>query len=226
MSETIYDVEKLRKEFLTRNVKTIAVENINLKVFKQDFLVITGPSGCGKTTLLNLLGLLSVPTSGNVRFMGKLTSNIHEANRAALRRNNIGYIFQNFNLLNKRNVLENVMLPLRMKGMKKALARDKALLALNRVGLSFRKNHHPLTLSGGQQQRVGIARAIVSEPKVIIADEPTGNLDNEHAIQILDLLSEINQTGVTIIMVTHNPLSARYATRQIKMKDGSLIHDV
>ena len=222
MGEILIQTENLTKSFLTEEVETTAVRNINLQIEKGEFVAVMGPSGCGKTTLLNLLGLIDRPTSGTFTFNGGRANSLNENQMTNLRRGNMGYIFQNFNLVDELNVAENVELPLIFMGVKRKERRNKVQDILDRLKMGHRSSHYPQQLSGGQQQRVAFARAIVNHPTLILADEPTGNLDSKNGLMMLDLLAEHNRVGGTIIMVTHSPKDASYAHRCIHLLDGQI----
>lgn len=213
----------LTKVFRTESVETIALNGINLEINKGEFLAVMGPSGCGKSTLLNLLGLLDNPTSGELWFMGEEVSRYTENNRTDLRSGNLGFVFQSFNLIDDLTVFENVELPLLYAGVpaKERITRVNA--ALDRMQIAHRTEHYPQQLSGGQQQRVAIARAIVTNPHIILADEPTGNLDSVNGSEVMNLLLELNKEGSTVVMVTHSEENARMAGRLIRMMDGNIL---
>ena len=213
----------LTKVFRTESVETTALNGINLEINKGEFLAIMGPSGCGKSTLLNLLGLLDNPTSGELWFMGEEVSRYTGNNRTDLRNGNLGFVFQSFNLIDELTVFENVELPLLYAGVpaKERITRVNA--ALDRMQIAHRTEHYPQQLSGGQQQRVAIARAIVTNPHIILADEPTGNLDSVNGSEVMNLLLELNKEGSTVVMVTHSEENARMAGRLIRMMDGNIL---
>ena len=213
----------LTKVFRTESVETTALNGINLEINEGEFLAIMGPSGCGKSTLLNLLGLLDNPTDGELWFLGQEVSQYTENSRTDLRNGNIGFVFQSFNLIDELTVFENVELPLLYAGVpvKERVARVNA--ALDRMQIAHRTEHYPQQLSGGQQQRVAIARAIVTNPKIILADEPTGNLDSVNGNEVMNLLLELNKEGSTVVMVTHSEENARMAGRLIRMIDGNIL---
>lgn len=213
-------INDLRKIYRTDEVETIALDNMSLHVKEHEFVAIMGPSGCGKSTLLNMLGLLDEPTSGSYLLNGIEVTGLNENKRCDLRRENIGFVFQNFNLIEELTVFENVELPLENSGMKASQRKIKVEKALKSVQLSHRRSYFPSQLSGGQQQRVAIARAIVNDPKLILADEPTGNLDSRNGLEIMDMLTTLNDAGTTIVMVTHSEHDARYSHRVIHMLDG------
>lgn len=213
----------LAKIFRTESVETTALNGVNLEINEGEFVAIMGPSGCGKSTLLNLLGLLDNPTSGELWFMGEEVSRYTENNRTDLRNGNLGFVFQSFNLIDELTVFENVELPLLYAGVpaKERIARVNA--ALDRMQIAHRTEHFPQQLSGGQQQRVAIARAIVTNPRIILADEPTGNLDSVNGNEVMNLLLELNKEGSTVVMVTHSEENARMASRLIRMMDGNIL---
>lgn len=213
----------LTKVFRTESVETTALNGVNLEINKGEFLAIMGPSGCGKSTLLNLLGLLDNPTSGELWFLDEEVSCYTENNRTDLRNGNLGFVFQSFNLIDELTVFENVELPLLYAGvpMKERVMRVNA--ALDRMQIAHRTEHYPQQLSGGQQQRVAIARAIVTNPQIILADEPTGNLDSVNGNEVMNLLLELNKEGSTVVMVTHSEENARMASRLIRMMDGNIL---
>ena len=213
----------LNKVYITEEVETTALNNVNIEINEGEFVAIMGPSGCGKSTLLNVIGLLDNPTSGQYHFMGQEISGHSEKQRAQLRKGNIGFIFQSFNLIDELTVFENVELPLLYLGIDTAKRTAKVESALERMGMMHRRNHFPQQLSGGQQQRVAIARAVVADAKLILADEPTGNLDSDHGDEVMKLLSELNDSGTTIVMVTHSPYDAKYAERVINLFDGKVV---
>ncbi len=218
-------INDLRKVYRTEEVETIALDNMSLHVKEHEFVAIMGPSGCGKSTLLNILGLLDDPDSGSYLFNGVEVTGLNEDKRYDLRRENIGFVFQNFNLIEELTVFENIELPLENCGMKASLRKMKVEKALKSVLLNHRRNYFPSQLSGGQQQRVAIARAIVNDPKLILADEPTGNLDSRNGLEIMDLLTMLNDAGTTIVMVTHSEHDARYSHRIIHMLDGKPVSE-
>ena len=213
-------INDLRKVYRTDEVETIALDSMSLHVKEHEFVAIMGPSGCGKSTLLNILGLLDDPTSGSYLFNGVEVTGLNENKRCDLRRENIGFVFQNFNLVEELTVFMNIELPLEICGMMASLRKMKVEKALKSVLLNHRRNYFPSQLSGGQQQRVAIARAIVNDPKLILADEPTGNLDSRNGLEIMDLLISLNDAGTTVVMVTHSEHDARYSHRVVHMLDG------
>ncbi len=216
-------VNNLKKVFSYGDVNTVALGGISLEINSGEFVAIMGPSGCGKTTLLNILGLLDNPTEGSYLLNGVEVANLKESQRTDLRKGKIGFIFQSFNLIDELNVEQNVELPLKYLGMPAEERQAKVLDVLRRVNMSHRRAHFPNQLSGGQQQRVAIARAVVCEPLLILADEPTGNLDSKNGKEVMDLLAELNDDGTTIVMVTHSQRDASYAQRIVNMLDGFLV---
>lgn len=214
---------ELTKIFRTEEVETTALNKVNLNVSEGEYVAVMGPSGCGKSTLLNILGLLDNPTSGSYVFNGTEVANLKERDRTVFRKGNIGFVFQSFNLIDELNVYENVELPLIYLKMKGSERRQKVETALERMKITHRAKHFPQQLSGGQQQRVAIARAVVANPKLILADEPTGNLDSKNGIEVINLLTELNKEGTTIIMVTHSDRDAGYAHRIVNLFDGQIV---
>lgn len=215
--------EKLSKVFSTEDVETTALKEVSLTISAGEFVAIMGPSGCGKSTLLNILGLLDSPTSGNYLFKEKEVSRLKERERTSFRKGNIGFIFQSFNLIDELNVYENVELPLTYLNYKASERRSMVETVLDRMSIGHRANHYPNQLSGGQQQRVAIARAVVTNPSLILADEPTGNLDSKNGLEVMNLLTELNHDGATIVMVTHSDRDASYAHRVVNLLDGEII---
>ncbi len=215
--------EKLTKVFSTEDVETFALRGVDVHVKKGEFVAIMGPSGCGKSTFLNIVGLLDNPTSGTYSFHGTDVSNLKEEDRTQYRRGNIGFVFQSFNLIDKLNVYDNVELPLLYLKMKGSERKKRVNEVLSRMKIGHRAKHFPQQLSGGQQQRVAISRAVVANPGLILADEPTGNLDTKNGIEVMNLLSELNQEGATILMVTHSVRDAGFAHRTINLLDGQVI---
>ena len=213
----------LTKIFRTESVQTIALNEISIDISEGEFVAITGPSGCGKSTLLNILGLLDNPTSGELWFIGKEVSRYSENDRTDMRNGNIGFVFQSFNLIDELTVFENVELPLLYAGVPVRERVDRVNKALERMQIGHRTEHYPQQLSGGQQQRVAIARAIVTNPKIILADEPTGNLDSTNGNEVMLLLKELNKDGATVVMVTHSEENAREAGRIVRMMDGCIL---
>ena len=217
--------EKLSMLFTTEEVQTKALNEVTLHVEQGEFVAIMGPSGCGKSTLLNILGTLDSPTSGSYFFEGKQVDKMNENQLTALRKNNLGFIFQSFNLIDELTVYENVELPLVYMGIKTAQRKEKVNKVLEKVNLLHRANHYPQQLSGGQQQRVAIARTVVTDCKLLLADEPTGNLDSVNGVEVMELLSELNRQGTTIIIVTHSQRDATYAHRIIRLLDGQIVSE-
>ena len=213
----------LTKIFRTESVQTIALNEISIDISEGEFVAIMGPSGCGKSTLLNILGLLDNPTSGELWFIGKEVSRYSENDRTDMRNGNIGFVFQSFNLIDELTVFENVELPLLYAGVSVHERVDRVNKALERMQISHRTEHYPQQLSGGQQRRVAIARAIVTNPKIILADEPTGNLDSTNGNEVMLLLKELNKDGATVVMVTHSEENAREAGRIVRMMDGCIL---
>ena len=217
------EIAKLTKVFRTDKVETTALDNVGFKAEQGEFVAIMGPSGCGKSTLLNILGLLDTPSDGQYYFMDKEVSRYSENEMTDIRKGNIGFIFQSFNLIDELNVYENVELPLLYLRMSSKERKKKVNEVLERMQISHRKGHFPQQLSGGQQQRVAIARAVVANPKLILADEPTGNLDSTHGEEVIKLLEELNNEGTTIVMVTHSPAHAEKAHRIVHLFDGHIV---
>lgn len=215
----------LSKVFRTDEVETTALKEVDFHVKPAEFVAIMGPSGCGKSTLLNIIGLLDNPTNGDYVFNDVNVSKYKENQRTDLRKGNIGFIFQSFNLIDELTVFENVELPLIYLKIKPAKRKKMVEDALERLKIGHRKKHYPQQLSGGQQQRVAIARAVIAKPKLILADEPTGNLDSKHGIEVMNLLRELNQDGTTIVMVTHNKRDAEFAHRVVNLFDGQILID-
>lgn len=219
-------VKDLSKVFRTEEIETTALNGVSFEINDGEFVAIMGPSGCGKSTLLNILGLLDNPTGGSYRLLDSEVGGLKEKERTKFRKGNIGFVFQSFNLIDELNVYENVELPLRYLNISASERKQKVTEILKRMGISHRANHFPQQLSGGQQQRVAIARAVVSNPKLILADEPTGNLDSKNGKEVMDLLSELNKEGTTIVMVTHSQKDAAVAQRVINLFDGQIVGDV
>lgn len=213
----------LEKIFRTEEVETLALNKVSIEVKEGEFVAIMGPSGCGKSTLLNILGLLDNPTSGEYYLNGIEVSRYTEAQRTKLRKGIIGFVFQSFNLIDELNVYENIELPLLYMGVSAAERKKKVQEAMERMAIVHREKHFPQQLSGGQQQRVAIARAVVANPKLILADEPTGNLDSKNGQEVMNLLSELNKEGTTIVMVTHSQHDAGFASRTIYLFDGQVV---
>ena len=218
--------EKLQKIFKTEEVETWALHDVTLEIKEGEFVAIMGPSGCGKSTLLNILGLLDNPTNGVYTLNGEDVSKYTEAQRTNLRKGVIGFVFQSFNLIDELNVYENIELPLLYMGVPKEERKQRVEEAMKRMDISHRVKHFPQQLSGGQQQRVAIARAVVANPKIILADEPTGNLDSKNGKEVMDLHTQLNKEGTTVVMVTHSQHDAGYATRTINLFDGQVVNEV
>lgn len=221
----LIEIKELSKLFGFGDAVTVALDEVDFVVEKGEFVAIMGPSGSGKSTLMNIVGLLDHPTHGEYKLNGRSASKLRTNQRAKLRRDNIGFVFQSFNLLPKLTAIENVALPLAYKGMTPVRRLKRASEILERIGLSDKEAYYPKQLSGGQIQRVAIARALINNPSILIADEPTGNLDSFSSRVVMELLSEIHASGNTVLMVTHNPELTRYANRVIYMHDGVIIHD-
>jgi putative ABC transport system ATP-binding protein len=216
----------LQKIFRTEDVETWALHDVTLEIKEGEFVAIMGPSGCGKSTLLNILGLLDNPSNGTYELNGVEVSKYSEAERTNLRKGVIGFVFQSFNLIDELNVYENIELPLLYMGVPKEERKRRVEEAMKRMDISHRVKHFPQQLSGGQQQRVAIARAVVANPKIILADEPTGNLDSKNGKEVMDLLTQLNKEGTTVVMVTHSQHDAGYATRTINLFDGQVVNEV
>lgn len=216
-------IKNLVKIYRTEEVETTALNKLSLTVNEGDFVSIMGASGCGKSTLLNIIGLLDAPDNGSYIFDTTEVASFNEKQRAGLRKANIGFIFQNFNLIDELTVFENVELPLIYNKVKSSERKKRVNEILERIGIAHRAKHYPLQLSGGQQQRVAVARALVTNPKLILADEPTGNLDSKSGNDVMELLAELHATGATIVMVTHSPYDAQFSSRVVTLKDGEII---
>jgi putative ABC transport system ATP-binding protein len=225
VSDALIRLENVEKVFLTDEVETHALSNIHLNVEKGEWLAIVGPSGSGKTTLLAILGLLDTATGGSFHIDGKPVQALSPSDRAYVRNRHVGFIFQSFNLIGDLTVAENVELPLTYRGMPAADRKKRVDAALERVGMSHRARHLPGQLSGGQQQRVAVARAVAGDPLILLADEPTGNLDSKNGQTVMKLLAELHQSGSTLIMVTHDPAYARLATRTVSLFDGRIVEE-
>jgi putative ABC transport system ATP-binding protein len=225
MSEPLIALAGIKKVFYTDEVETHALSDIHLEIRKGEYLAIAGPSGCGKTTLLSILGLLDSPTEGSYTLDGQPVSRLSAAERARVRNRQIGFIFQAFNLIGDLTVYENVELPLTYRGMPSEERRKRVQAALERVGMSHRMKHFPAQLSGGQQQRVAVARAVAGDPAILLADEPTGNLDSTNGEAVMELLRELHQGGATICMVTHDTRYARHAERSVHLFDGKVVEE-
>ncbi len=228
MGEPTYPLirmEGVKKIFYTEEVETHALSNINLDIQEGEFVSVAGPSGCGKSTLLSLMGLLDTPTEGEYWLKGKPVATLSPSERAQIRNREVGFIFQAFNLIGDLTVYENVELPLTYRGMSATERKKRVQEALERVGMAHRMKHYPAQLSGGQQQRVAVARAVVGRPSILLADEPTGNLDSKNGRAVMELLRELHEEGATICMVTHDPRYARYAQRTIHLFDGRIVEE-
>lgn len=219
-------VIELSKIFRTEEIETTALNGVSFEIKKGEFVAIMGPSGCGKSTLLNILGLLDNPSGGSYELMGQEVAQLKERDRTKFRKGNIGFVFQSFNLIDELNVFENVELPLKYLNMSASERKQRVTAMLKRMNISHRAQHFPQQLSGGQQQRVAIARAVISNPNLVLADEPTGNLDSKNGKEVMDLLTELNSEGTTIVMVTHSQKDASVAQRTINLFDGRIVSDV
>jgi putative ABC transport system ATP-binding protein len=223
--DSMIRLEGVTKVFFTDEIETHALAGVHLQIRAGEYISIAGPSGCGKSTLLSILGLLDSPTQGAYHLNGKPVENLKASERARIRNREIGFIFQAFNLIGDLTVFENVELPLTYRGMSSGERKRRVQAALERVGMSHRMKHYPAQLSGGQQQRVAVARALVGEPLILLADEPTGNLDSKNGEAVMDLLRELHRQGATICMVTHDPRYAEFADRTIHLFDGRVVED-
>lgn len=219
-------VTNLSKVFRTEEIETTALNNVSFTINKGEFVAIMGPSGCGKSTLLNILGLLDNPSGGSYNLLGTEVANLRERERTNYRKGNIGFVFQSFNLIDELNVYENVELPLKYLNISASERKRRVTEILKRMNISHRAQHYPQQLSGGQQQRVAIARAVVANPQLILADEPTGNLDSRNGKEVMDLLCQLNAEGTTVVMVTHSQRDASAAQRIINLFDGEIVKDV
>ena len=219
-------VSNLSKVFRTEEIETVALNGVSFEIKEGEFVAIMGPSGCGKSTLMNVLGLLDSPTGGSYELLGTEVSGLKEKERTNFRKGNIGFVFQSFNLIDELNVYDNIELPLKYLNISAAERKQRVTEIMKRMAISHRAKHYPQQLSGGQQQRVAIARAVVANPKLILADEPTGNLDSKNGREVMTLLSELNADGTTVIMVTHSPKDAAVAQRTINLFDGQIVSDV
>lgn len=219
-------IENMSRVFRTSEVETVALDKVNFDVNDGEFVAVMGPSGCGKSTLLNILGLLDNPSEGSYNLNGKEVAGLKEKERTRLRKGEIGFVFQSFNLIDELNVYENVELPLTYMGVPAAERKRRVNELLQRMNISHRAKHFPQQLSGGQQQRVAIARAVITGPKLILADEPTGNLDSRNGAEVMELLTELNRQGTTIVMVTHSTHDAGYAHRVVHLFDGSIVANI
>ena len=215
----------LKKVYRTEEVETTALNNVNLEIKEGEYVAVMGPSGCGKSTLLNVLGMIDKPSDGEYQFLGEEVGRYSERQRASLRKNNIGFVFQSFNLIDELTVYENVELPLLYLGYSSSERKKRVTEVLEQMEIIARKNHFPQQLSGGQQQRVAVARAIVARPKLILADEPTGNLDSAHGEEVMRIIGELHETGTTVVIVTHSPAYAEYSHRIIHLFDGHIVSE-
>ena len=225
MTEPLIQLESVRKVFYTDEVETHALDNVNIEIQRGEYVSIAGPSGCGKSTLLSILGLLDTPTDGRYVLNSRKATDLSMAERARVRNREVGFIFQSFNLIGDLNVYENVELPLTYRGMRGSERKRRVMAALERVGMAHRAKHLPSQLSGGQQQRVAVARAVCGEPSILLADEPTGNLDSKNGEAVMELLSELHKSGATICMVTHDARYASHAERTIHLFDGRVVEE-
>ncbi len=223
--EALIQVEDLHKVFVTEEVETHALAGIHLSIAEGEYVSIAGPSGCGKSTLMAILGLLDSPTEGNYWLSGEPVANLSASQRARIRNRQVGFVFQSFNLIGDLTVYENVELPLTYRGMTSSERKERVQAALERVGMSHRMKHYPAQLSGGQQQRVAVARAVVGRPSILLADEPTGNLDSNNGEAVMGLLAELHREGATVCMVTHDPRYARNAQRTVHLFDGRIVEE-
>jgi len=222
----VITLEHVTKVFATDDVETHALDDVSIEIQRGEYVSIAGPSGCGKSTLLSIIGLLDTPTRGDYVLNGRPVTDLPQAERAKVRNREIGFIFQSFNLIGDLSVFENVELPLTYRGMRPSERRERVSAALERVGMAHRATHLPSQLSGGQQQRVAVARAVAGEPSLLLADEPTGNLDSKSGEQVMELLHALHMNGATIVMVTHDPRYERHAERHIHLFDGRVVHSL
>ena len=218
-------LENLSKVYRTDEIESTALNQVSFEIKKGEFVSVMGPSGCGKSTLLNVLGMLDKPESGSYKFQGTEVSGLNEKGRSAVRKQNIGFIFQNFNLIDELTVFENIELPLIYNKIGAAERKERVNKLIEKIGISHRSSHFPQQLSGGQQQRVAVARALITNPPLILADEPTGNLDSSHGNEVMELLCNLNEAGTTIIMVTHSSHDASYSQRIINLLDGQIVSE-
>jgi putative ABC transport system ATP-binding protein len=225
MSEPLIVLDGVKKVFFTDEVETHALDNVNIEINRGEYVSIAGPSGCGKSTLLSILGLLDTPTGGQYTLNGRQATVLSLSERARVRNREVGFIFQSFNLIGDLDVYENVELPLTYRGMPSAERKQRVMTALERVGMGHRAKHLPSQLSGGQQQRVAVARAVCGEPSILLADEPTGNLDSKNGEAVMDLLADLHKSGATICMVTHDTRYASHAARTIHLFDGRIVEE-
>jgi len=219
------NLKNLTKIYRTDEIESTALNQVSFEIEKGEFVSIMGPSGCGKSTLLNILGMLDKPESGSYKFMGTEISGLNEKGRSAVRKQNIGFIFQNFNLIDELTVFENIELPLIYNKISASERKKRVNELIDKMGISHRASHFPQQLSGGQQQRVAVARALITKPPLILADEPTGNLDSSHGNEVMELLCELNEAGTTVIMVTHSSHDASYSGRVINLLDGQIVSE-
>ena len=222
-SESLIQLEELNKIYRSDSVETTALDHINIDVKRGEFVAVMGPSGCGKSTLLNIVGMLDNPSSGSYWFLGEDVADYSEGKLSGIRKRNIGFIFQSFNLIDELTVRENIELALLYHKVSASERKERAYAVMERMEIAHRADHMPAQLSGGQQQRVAVARAVIAEPNLILADEPTGNLDSHNGQEVMELLTQLNQQGTTILMVTHSPAHAEYARRDISLFDGEVI---
>lgn len=218
-------LEKLSKVYRTDEIESTALNEVSFEIEKGEFVSVMGPSGCGKSTLLNILGMLDKPESGSYKFQDSEVSQLNEKNRSNIRKQNIGFIFQNFNLIDELTVFENIELPLIYNKMSSSERKKRVNAIIEKMGISHRASHFPQQLSGGQQQRVAVSRALITNPPLILADEPTGNLDSSHGNEVMELLCELNENGTTIVMVTHSSHDASYSRRIINLLDGQIVSE-
>ena len=218
-------LDKLTKVYRTDEIESTALNEVSFKIEKGEFVSVMGPSGCGKSTLLNILGMLDKPESGSYEFQGKEVSHLKEKGRALVRKQNIGFVFQNFNLIDELTVFENIELPLIYNKVPSSERKKRVNELIDKIGISHRASHFPQQLSGGQQQRVAVARALITKPPIILADEPTGNLDSSNGNEVMELLCELNEAGTTIVMVTHSTHDASYSGRIINLLDGQVVSE-
>jgi len=218
-------LEKLTKVYRTEEIESTALNEVSFQIDKGEFVSVMGPSGCGKSTLLNILGMLDKPESGSYEFNGTEVSHLNEKGRSSIRKKNIGFVFQNFNLIDELTVFENIELPLIYNKVSSAERKTRVNALIDKMGISHRSSHFPQQLSGGQQQRVAVSRALITKPPLILADEPTGNLDSSHGNEVMELLCELNEAGTTIIMVTHSSHDASYSGRIINLLDGQIVSE-
>jgi putative ABC transport system ATP-binding protein len=223
--QPVIKLEGINKVFETQTISTHALSNVDLRVERGEYIAVAGPSGCGKSTLLSILGLLDTASSGSYFLDGQPVIGLGAKQRARVRNRQIGFIFQSFNLLGDRTVVQNVELPLTYRGLSASERRKQALRALDRVGMTARADHYPAQLSGGQQQRVAVARAVAGEPSILLADEPTGNLDSKNGVAVMELLRELHAGGATVCLVTHDPRFAEDANRVVRLLDGALVNE-